>query len=287
MLPDPEPTAEQGVYLPSPSARVREQVALYEATEGREGGTLEDKPVVILTTVGAMTGNIRKTPVMRIKHADTNIVVASAAGATTHPAWYRNLLAHSQVRLQDGATVHRVRAREVFGEEKARWWPIAEQHWPHFPEYRAKAAGREIPIMLLEPESTPNTATKEHIMDRQPKTPGADHPITIEPTGTHIVASSDGRIVADTTKALILREAGYPQVYYVPLTDVDQTLLRPSPTTTYCPYKGDASYYSLAGPDGDIQDAVWTYTEPYPAVAAIAGHVAFYPELVQISATER
>jgi uncharacterized protein (DUF427 family) len=127
---------------------------------------------------------------------------------------------------------------------------------------------------------------KEHFMDRQPRTPGPDHPITIETAGTHVVARSGGHIVADTTTALILREAAYPPVYYVPLTDVDQTLLRPSPTTTYCPYKGEASYYSLAGPDGAIQDAVWTYTKPYPAVAEIAGHVAFYPDRVHITTTE-
>lgn len=152
-------TAEQGRYQPSPSARVREQVALYEATDGREGATLEGKPVVILTTVGAKTGSIRKNPLMRIEHAGTYAVVASAGGAPTHPAWYRNLLAHPEARLQDGATVRRVRAREVHGEEKARWWQIAEQHWPHFPEYRAKAAGREIPIMLLEP--TDDTAERQ------------------------------------------------------------------------------------------------------------------------------
>jgi uncharacterized protein (DUF427 family) len=124
-------------------------------------------------------------------------------------------------------------------------------------------------------------------MDRQPTTPGPDHPITIETAGTHIVARAGGHIVADTTTALILREATYPPVYYIPLTDVDQTLLRPSPTTTYCPYKGEASYYSLTtGPDGDIHDAVWTYTNPYPAVAAITGHVAFYPNQVHITTTE-
>jgi F420H(2)-dependent quinone reductase len=138
-------------YQPSPSDRVREQVARYEATDGREGGTLEDRPVVILTTVGVKTGSIRKNPVMRIKEGDVYVAVASNAGAPTHPAWYRNLVAHPQVLLQDGATVHRLRAREVRGEEKARWWVIAERDWPHFPDYRAKAGEREIPIMLLEP----------------------------------------------------------------------------------------------------------------------------------------
>ena len=123
-------------------------------------------------------------------------------------------------------------------------------------------------------------------MDRQPKIPGTDHPITIEPSAAHVVVHSGEHVVADTTKSLILREAGYQPVYYVPLADVDQTLLRPSPTITYCPYKGDASYFGVAGPDGDVQDAVWTYTEPYPAVAGIAGHVAFYPDRVHITATD-
>ena len=139
-------------YQPSPRERVRDQVARYEATGGREGGTNEGRPVVILTTIGARTGNVRKTPVMRIEHDGTYAVVASAAGSTADPAWYRNLLAHpDQVRLQDGASVREVRAREVSGAEKDRWWRIAEANWPHFPEYRAKAAGREIPIVLLEP----------------------------------------------------------------------------------------------------------------------------------------
>ena len=154
MVPEPATgsiNAEQTIYQPSPTARVREQVALYESTDGREGGTLEDRPVVILTTIGATTGNIRKNPVMRIEHAGTYVAVASNGEATTHPAWYRNLLAHPEVRLQDCATVHPLRAREVFGAEKTRWWQIAEAHWPHFPQYRATAAGREIPVMLLEP----------------------------------------------------------------------------------------------------------------------------------------
>jgi deazaflavin-dependent oxidoreductase (nitroreductase family) len=138
-------------YEPSPSDRVREQVSLYEATDGRDGGTLEGRPVVILTTVGAKTGNIRKNPVMRIKEGDVYVAVASNAGATSHPAWYRNIVAHPELSLQDGATVHRVRAREVHGDEKARWWKVAERDWPHFPEYRANAGDREIPVMLLEP----------------------------------------------------------------------------------------------------------------------------------------
>jgi deazaflavin-dependent oxidoreductase (nitroreductase family) len=145
----PEPPTEHLTYQPSPRERVREQVALYEATDGRAGGTLEDKPVVILTTVGAKTGAIRKTALIRIRHHGTYAVVASDGGATKHPAWYHNLLAHPDIQLQDSAAVLQLRAREVAGEEKTRWWQTAEQRWPHFPEYRANAH-RDIPIVLLE-----------------------------------------------------------------------------------------------------------------------------------------
>ncbi len=137
-------------YAPSPSDRVREQVDRYEATGGREGGTLEGKPVVILTTTGARTGKVRKTPLIRIEHNGVYAVVASAGGAPEHPAWYRNVVADPLVRVQDHDDVFAVRAREVHGAEKDRWWRIAETFWPHFPEYRAKAAGREIPIVVLE-----------------------------------------------------------------------------------------------------------------------------------------
>jgi deazaflavin-dependent oxidoreductase (nitroreductase family) len=137
-------------YVPSPSKRVSEQVAAYEATDGAEGGTLEGRPVVILTTIGVRSGAIRKNPVMRISHGDNYIAVASAAGAATDPAWYRNLIAHPELWVQDGAVKSRFRAREVFGEEKTQAWAVAEQFWPHFPEYRAKAGAREIPILVLE-----------------------------------------------------------------------------------------------------------------------------------------
>jgi deazaflavin-dependent oxidoreductase (nitroreductase family) len=137
-------------YVPSPRERVRNQVASYEATDGREGGTLEGRPVVILTTTGATSGKVRKTPVMRIERDGTYVAVASAGGAPSHPAWYRNLIADSELLLQDGPQVHRLRAREAFGEEKAEAWKLADSRWPHFPEYRARTE-REIPILLLEP----------------------------------------------------------------------------------------------------------------------------------------
>jgi deazaflavin-dependent oxidoreductase (nitroreductase family) len=141
-------------YEPSPSERVRDQVARYEATDGVEGGTLEGKPVVILTSTGARSGKTRKTPVMRIVQDGTYAAVASAAGAPRDPAWYHNLVAHPLADLQDGAEHLAVRAREVHGAEKDRWWVVAESFWPHFPAYRANA-GREIPMFLLEPVESP------------------------------------------------------------------------------------------------------------------------------------
>jgi uncharacterized protein (DUF427 family) len=121
---------------------------------------------------------------------------------------------------------------------------------------------------------------------RTPKIPGRDHPITIDPAGQSIIVRVGDQVVADTTAALTLREAGYRPVHYIPIKDLDQTMLRPGPTSTYCPYKGDASYYSVTGPDGLIQDAIWTYEHPYAAVDAIAGHLAFYPDRVEIIEAE-
>jgi F420H(2)-dependent quinone reductase len=144
-----------GEYDPSPVQRVRDQVAAYEASDGVEGATLEGRPVVILTSVGAKSGKVRKNPVMRIVDGDRYVAVASAGGAPQNPSWYANLVAHPAVRLQDGATLRDFHAREVSGEEKLRYWAIAEQFWPHFPEYRRNAAGRDIPIMVLEPVPAP------------------------------------------------------------------------------------------------------------------------------------
>ena len=117
---------------------------------------------------------------------------------------------------------------------------------------------------------------------REPKILGPEHPITIEPAGVRVVARVGAQIVADTTRALTMREASYPPVHYIPLEDVDQTLLTASATQTYCPYKGDASYYGIAAADGERADAVWSYREPYDRVADIAGHVAFYTDRVDV-----
>ena len=121
---------------------------------------------------------------------------------------------------------------------------------------------------------------------RTPKIPDMHHPITIEPAGHRIVVRAGDRVVADTTAALTLREAGYAPVHYIPVNDVNHTLLRTSATSTYCPYKGDASYYSVDGPDGEIEDASWRYEHAYPSVAAIAGHLAFYADRVEITEIE-
>lgn len=121
-------------------------------------------------------------------------------------------------------------------------------------------------------------------MDRRIKTPGPDHPITMEPSDRRVTVRVGDQIVADTTAALVLREAGDPPVYYIPLADVDPVLVKASSTHTYCPYKGEASYYSVITSDGELTDAIWTYPQPYPAVAEIADHVAFYADRVNITA---
>ena len=112
------------------------------------------------------------------------------------------------------------------------------------------------------------------------KIPGPDHPITIEANPNRIVVSVAGRTIADTRAALSLREASYPPVLYVPREDVDMALLVRTDHATYCPYKGDCSYYSIPLGGAKSINAVWTYEKPYAAVAAIAGHLAFYPERI-------
>lgn len=116
------------------------------------------------------------------------------------------------------------------------------------------------------------------------KEPNAGHPITIEPTKGRVQVRVNGELVADTTAALELREATLPAVQYIPIADVVQDRLTRTDTSTYCPFKGDASYYSVTTSAGDtVDDVIWTYEQPYPAVAPIAGHVAFYPNKADIS----
>ena len=120
--------------------------------------------------------------------------------------------------------------------------------------------------------------------EKQVLIPGPDHPITVTAADTTVTVRLGGRAIAKTERALVLKEASYPPVYYLPLDDVEGDALRPSSHETYCPFKGDASYYSLADGDAVVADAVWTYVTPYDAVSEIANHVAFYPQHVEISA---
>jgi uncharacterized protein (DUF427 family) len=116
--------------------------------------------------------------------------------------------------------------------------------------------------------------------DKRMKTPGPDHPISIEPNPSRVVVTVSGKVIADTSNALTLREASYPAVQYIPRRDVDMAALVRSEHTTYCPYKGDASYYNIpAGGDRSI-NAVWTYETPFEAMKQIKEYVAFYPDRV-------
>ena len=112
--------------------------------------------------------------------------------------------------------------------------------------------------------------------------PGPDHPITIERNPNRVVVSAGGRIIADTTNALTLREAGYPPVHYIPREDANMALLEPTDHKTYCPYKGDCSYFSIAIDGERSVNAVWTYEMPFPAVSSIGGHLAFYEDRVDV-----
>ena len=117
-----------------------------------------------------------------------------------------------------------------------------------------------------------------------PLIPGPDHPIAIEPFDGQVRVIFADHTVAETNSALELREASYPPVYYLPLEDVDHAALRPSETTSHCPYKGDAAYYDVIDPHSlqAVEDAVWHYREPYPSVGQIAQYVAFYPDRVEV-----
>lgn len=112
------------------------------------------------------------------------------------------------------------------------------------------------------------------------KVPGPDHPITIEPTNQRVVVTFHGQTVAETRTPLILRESTYDPVYYIPREDVDMSLLERTDHATYCPYKGDASYYSIRTGESRAENAVWTYEDPYQHVVAIKDYVAFYPDRV-------
>ncbi|MEW2304508.1 nitroreductase family deazaflavin-dependent oxidoreductase [Streptomyces sp. NPDC006655] len=142
----------EGEYEPSPTAWVREQVELYESSGGKEGNTLMDTglPVILLTTLGAKSGKIRKTPLMRVEHDGKYAVVASQGGAPKHPVWYFNVKSEPHVELQDGTVKQDMTAREVTGAEKAEWWERAVAAYPPYADYQKKT-DREIPVFVLEP----------------------------------------------------------------------------------------------------------------------------------------
>jgi deazaflavin-dependent oxidoreductase (nitroreductase family) len=139
----------EGDYEASPWDLIADQVQQYEESGGRRGNTLEGKPVVILTTRGAKSGKLRKTPLMRVEHDGAYAVVASMGGAPKHPVWYHNLVANPDVMLQDGSEVLDLRARQVTGDEKAEWWGHATEVWPDYDTYQA-STDREIPVFVLE-----------------------------------------------------------------------------------------------------------------------------------------
>jgi F420H(2)-dependent quinone reductase len=140
----------EGEYEPSPTRWARDQVELYESSGGTEGTTMRGKPVIILTTRGARSGKIRKTPLMRVEHDGLYAVVASLGGAPKHPVWYHNIVADPRVELQDGPVRQDMTAREATGEEKALWWERAVEAWPDYAEYQRKT-DRVIPVFVLEP----------------------------------------------------------------------------------------------------------------------------------------
>ncbi len=140
----------QGEYAPSTAGRARQQAERYEATNGREAGDLRGRPIILLTSVGARTGKLRKTALMRVEHEGVYAVVASLGGAPRHPVWYYNLKRNPHVELQDQARKGDYLAREVTGAEKAVWWARAVEAWPDYATYQAKTA-RQIPVFVLEP----------------------------------------------------------------------------------------------------------------------------------------
>ena len=156
---------------------------------------------------------------MRIERDGTYIAVASAGGAPNHPAWYHNLLANPDVRLQDGAQLYRLRAREIFGDEKTKAWKLADSRWPHFPEYRAKA-GREIPILLLGPVAGLRFAVERHMTSttrrsstRSDRTPPSD--LTASAAGIALIAVAIGDLTHNTP---VVTRKGHSRCFPCPST---------------------------------------------------------------------
>jgi deazaflavin-dependent oxidoreductase (nitroreductase family) len=143
----------EGEYEPSPADWVREQVATYEATDGREANVLRgnpDWPIVVITSRGAKSGKLRKNPVMRVERDGKYVAVASKGGADDNPTWYANFIANPVVQLQDGPEPALYNARLLEGEERQEWWDLAVETWDTYAEYQKKT-DREIPVFLLEP----------------------------------------------------------------------------------------------------------------------------------------
>ncbi len=138
-----------GEYEPSPWEPIAEHVDRYLATDGVDGYEWEGAGVIILTTTGRRTGSLRRTPLIRIKHGDTYLVVASMGGADKHPKWYLNLLDNPSVTVQDKDELHQLTARTATPEEKAELWPVALQEWPDYAAYQAQT-DRDIPLVICE-----------------------------------------------------------------------------------------------------------------------------------------
>jgi deazaflavin-dependent oxidoreductase (nitroreductase family) len=139
-----------GDYEPGTSSWSRKHVEQYEATDGQKAGDLRGRPVVVLTTVGAKTGKLRKAALMRVEHEGVYAVVASLGGSPRNPAWYHNLKENPHVELQDGAVRRDYLAHEATDEEKALWWGRAVETWPDYAGYQKKTT-RQIPVFVLEP----------------------------------------------------------------------------------------------------------------------------------------
>ena len=142
----------EGEYEPSPWEPIADQVADYERTDGVEGGDFMGGPCIILTSKGAKSGKLRRTPLIRVTDGTSYVVIGSMGGAPDHPQWVYNLRAESDARLQDRANVQDYAAREVDGDEKAKWWALATSVWPDYDVYQ-QSTERVIPLFVLEPRS--------------------------------------------------------------------------------------------------------------------------------------
>jgi len=140
----------QGDYEPSSAKWARDQAEEYERSGGTSGKTLRGVPVVVVTSVGAVSGKLRKNPVMRVEHDGVYAAVASRGGAPENPAWSRNFVDHPLVELQDGAAKADYTARQTSGEERELWWKRALEVWPDYADYQTRAE-RQIPVFVLEP----------------------------------------------------------------------------------------------------------------------------------------